>query len=98
MIIRLVKMTFQTEAVDSFLELFTAENEKIRHFPGCHHLELWQDETNPTVFFTHSHWDSLKALERYRHSPLFDEIWMKTKKGFAARPEAWSVSQRHLSS
>ena len=46
MLIRIVRMTFKEENVGEFLENFEANKEKIRNFPGCNHLELWQDENN----------------------------------------------------
>ncbi|MFZ0490789.1 MAG: antibiotic biosynthesis monooxygenase, partial [Salegentibacter sp.] len=33
------------------------------------------------------------ALENYRNSELFKEVWAKTKVFFNDRPEAWSVDK-----
>ena len=52
MLIRVVRMTFRKEAVAAFLENFDANKEKIRNFPGCIHLELWQDENHKNIFLT----------------------------------------------
>jgi quinol monooxygenase YgiN len=62
MLIRVVRMTFRAEKVGEFLENFAANKEKIRNFPGCHHLELWQDENQQNIFTTYSHWESEEAL------------------------------------
>lgn len=91
MINRIVKMEFDPARVDTFRELFDRQKEQIRHFPGCRHLELWEDPTSGNTFFTFSQWDSAEALENYRHSDLFRETWAATKVLFNARPQAWSV-------
>lgn len=89
--IRIVKMKFKPEAVDTFEATFKVYKDRIRQQAGCTHLDLWQDINDPTIFFTHSHWNSPVDLERYRTSDLFAEVWAKTKIHFDARPEAWSV-------
>lgn len=93
MLIRVVRMTFRPGETGSFLDLFRASRPLIRAFPGCRHLELWQDADDPAVFCTYSHWDNEAALETYRQSDLFRETWARTKPLFAARPLAFSVRQ-----
>lgn len=90
MLIRTVRMTFKPEKVDAFLENFEKNKLAIRNFPGCEHLELWQDENNPTIFLTYSHWASETALNQYRDSELFTGVWSFTKTLFADRPIAFS--------
>lgn len=92
MIKRIVKLTFQTEKIQDFKTLFEGVKNRIRQFPGCEHLELWQDQQDPRIFFTYSFWQSPKDLENYRHSDLFKSTWKATKALFDDRPEAWSVS------
>ena len=93
MIIRIVKMSFAPQHVQAFTELFARQQQQIRHFPGCRHLELWRGQENGSVFFTYSHWDSPDALEQYRNSGLFHETWAATKTLFNAKPEAWSLER-----
>jgi len=93
MIIRIVKMNFREEEVDSFLQLFHNVKHKIRQFPGCQKLELLQDINKSNTLFTYSYWDSEDALNLYRNSELFAETWKNTKKGFSEKAEAWSVEQ-----
>ncbi len=93
MLIRVVRMTFQPARVGTFLDLFRASRPLIRTFPGCLHLELWQDADDPAVFCTYSHWEGEAVLEAYRQSDLFRETWAQTKPLFAARPLAFSVRQ-----
>ena len=96
MIIRLVKMTFAPEKVADFEKLFEETKALIREFEGCMHLELLNDVDNPNIFFTYSHWRSVNDLNHYRDSALFAEVWPRTKVLFAAKPEAWSTTQKHI--
>jgi len=92
MITRIVQMTFRDEAIKDFTDLFEARKETIRNFPGCTHLELWQDNTLPNIFFTYSIWHSQPDLDHYRFSEFFKDTWGKTKALFSEKPHAWSVS------
>ena len=97
MIKRIVKMTFQVHEVDNFLSLFDAVKDKIRNYPGCHHLELLRDVSESNSFFTFSYWDSEEHLNHYRHSDLFKATWKKTKAMFSAKPQAWTVVEHYNS-
>ena len=50
MIKRIVKMTFQESEIDAFLDIFESVEDKIRQFPGCQHLELWQNTAQTTFY------------------------------------------------
>ena len=93
MIKRIVRLSFQEEKIGAFTALFEETKDKIRSFPGCTHLELWNDLDEPNVFFTYSYWESPDALEAYRHSDFFKATWAKTKVLFNGRPQAWSVRE-----
>ncbi len=93
MFVRIVKMSFQSEKIPTFLENFDKKKENIRNFPGCRLLELYRDKTNPNIFFTYSYWDKEEDLENYRHSELFQNIWAETKVFFNDKPLAWSVDK-----
>lgn len=90
MTVRLVRMTFHPDKVAAFLELFDESAEKIRSAPGCRSLKLLQDSRYPNILSTYSLWDSEECLNNYRSSQLFLTTWKKTKKWFAAPPQAWS--------
>ncbi|MCS5491614.1 putative quinol monooxygenase [Algoriphagus limi] len=90
MLIRIVRMTFQENQVQAFLKNFESNKKKIRSFPGCHHLELWQDENQKNIFLTYSHWENEEALNKYRDSELFKSVWTYTKSLFSERPIAFS--------
>jgi quinol monooxygenase YgiN len=93
MIIRIVKMRFREEEVAAFKTFFKQVHGSIRQFPGCMHLELWQDTKDPCVFSTYSHWQSEEDLENYRHSALFLSFWRVAKPKFAEPALAWSNQQ-----
>jgi quinol monooxygenase YgiN len=90
MLIRIVRMTFRPEEVSDFLENFEANKQSIRNFPGCQHLELWQDDNSENIFLTYSHWESEESLNKYRDSELFKSVWSFTKALFAEKPQAFS--------
>ncbi len=93
MLVRIVKMGFEESKIDTFLANFEANKKKIRGFNGCEFLELYRDKNNTTRFFTYSYWKNEKALEEYRNSELFKEVWANTKVLFNEKPEAWSVEK-----
>ncbi|MGA9325582.1 MAG: antibiotic biosynthesis monooxygenase family protein [Salegentibacter sp.] len=93
MLVRIVKMSFIPEKIDEFLSNFEENRHKIRAFEGCQFLELYRGKDNRNIFFTYSYWEDEAALENYRNSELFKEVWAKTKVFFNDRPEAWSVDK-----
>ena len=93
MLVRIVKMEIHDGKIEAFLTNFHANKTKIRNFKGCQFLELYNDKTNPNLFFTYSYWESEHALENYRQSELFKSVWAKAKPLFNIKPEAWSVDK-----
>ncbi|MEK9600889.1 MAG: antibiotic biosynthesis monooxygenase [Bacteroidetes bacterium] len=92
MILRLVKMEFMSKNTSEFLTYFESINHKIKQMPGLVNLKLYQDVNNPNIIFTHSTWLNEEALENYKKSKLFGEVWPKTKKLFASEAVAWSLT------
>ncbi len=92
--VRIVKLTLDPSRSTAFETLFAERQEAIRNFPGCRHLELWKDKTHIGVYFTYSLWDDLDALDAYRHSAIFADIWALIKGWFTGKPEAWSLENR----
>lgn len=92
MIHRIVIMTFQTEKIDEFLQVFDKSKLAIRNFPGCHGLKLLQTEGKPNQLTTYSLWESEDCLNNYRHSDLFIDTWAKTKILFCDKPVAFSTA------
>lgn len=93
MLVRIVKMTFDKDKIADFQASFNSIKDKIMEFDGCQFLELYQDRENPCVFFTYSHWASEAALNHYRKSSFFKEVWSRTKTMFSEEPVAWSVNK-----
>lgn len=92
MIIRIVRLSFQPEKVDAFIELFEKTRNQIAAFDGCHEVKLLRDVDTPHVFFTHSKWESVEKLNSYRQSQLFETTWNSTKILFNDKPFAWSLT------
>jgi quinol monooxygenase YgiN len=90
-LIRIVRLPLRPESVANFLALFRQSENRIRQQPGCQHLELWQDADQPHIYCTHSHWDDAAALDAYRRSALFGEVWPATKRLLASPALAFSV-------
>ncbi|MFM7896662.1 MAG: putative quinol monooxygenase [Flavobacterium sp.] len=93
MFIRIVKMRFQEDKIEAFLNNFEEVKHHIRNFEGNRFLELYQDKNDKRIFFTYSYWENEEALEKYRKSDLFNGVWTYTKSLFSDKPEAWSVDR-----
>ena len=91
MLLRIVRLTLTPDCVADFLTLFHSSENLIRQQPGCQHLELWQDADDPHTYCTYSHWDDAAALDAYRKSALFGQVWPATKRLLAAPAQAFSV-------
>jgi quinol monooxygenase YgiN len=92
MITRIVKMNFRPEEVENFLYIFHQSKDKIRHMPGCQHLELWNSQSDASIYYTYSIWDSEDDLNNYRDSELFQSVWPATKALFASKAEASTLN------
>lgn len=93
MFVRIVKMSFQEDKIDAFLDNFDEVKHNIRNFPGNRFLELYRDKNNPEIFFTYSYWETEEDLENYRKSEHFKGVWAYTKQFFNRKAEAWSVDK-----
>jgi heme-degrading monooxygenase HmoA len=92
MIKRIVKLTFKADKVSNFLSIFYESEPLIKNVEGCLHVELLNDINHKSIYFTYSYWQSEQALNNYRDSELFKDIWSRTKILFDDKPEAWSVT------
>ncbi|MFZ1705394.1 MAG: antibiotic biosynthesis monooxygenase family protein [Saprospiraceae bacterium] len=92
MIQRIVRLCFKENFTEDFEQIFQQSKHQIKAFKGCHYLELCKDVQDKTVYYTISRWESEQDLNQYRQSDLFVETWSKTKKLFAAKPMAFSLS------
>lgn len=94
MIIRIVRMHFTADGAEKFLSIFDANEEAIRNFSGCTHLELLKDKDDDLCYTTLSHWKDDASLQYYRNSALFASVWETVKTLFGDRPEAFSLVRR----
>ena len=92
MIKRIVKMSFELEEVEKFKAIYELNWHKIKGFEGCLHVELLQDRSSPSIFFTYSNWESENHLNNYRDSIVFKTVWASTKVLFNQKPEAWTLN------
>ena len=86
-------MRFQKDKIVAFVQHFNELREQVRNQPGCHSLQLLQDEQDPRIFFTYSTWAQQSDLDTYRKSDFFASVWKETKQMFEGKPEAWSVQE-----
>jgi quinol monooxygenase YgiN len=92
MITRIVKLEFQNEKVEEFLSFFENIKYDVNNYTGCYGMQLLQDKSNPAIIFTYSLWESDAALDNYRNSNVFGQIWPRIKPWFASKPEAWTLT------
>lgn len=95
MIVRIVRLSIAARNRELFLDYFRETYTQIRHFEGCHHLELFQDKNEPEIVITLSRWDHEEALNNYRNSEIFRQTWAKVKPLFSAPPHAFSMELIH---
>ena len=95
-LVRIVRLTLAPERLDDFMFMFDNIKLDIRNTAGCLHLELLQDTVHPNIVTTYSFWEDEAALNAYRKSALFTQVWPKTKQMFAAPPVAFSSRQVHV--
>lgn len=93
MLIRIVKLHFREDKIEDFLSFFETVKHRVNDFPGCSGMKLLRDINTPTIVMTYSHWENEEALDNYRLSETFGEIWPLIKPWFAEKPEAWSVTE-----
>lgn len=91
MINRIVRMSFQPDKVEEFLNVFNNSKHLISSFNGCRGLKLLRDSNRMNIYFTYSTWEREENLEEYRTSELFKNTWSRTKVLFNDKPQAWST-------
>ena len=89
--VRVVKLTFQPEHADGFIDIFDQKKERIRAMEGCLSLRLIRDRNEPTIFMTYSVWEGPEHLQNYRRSEFFKDLWTTVTPMFSDKPQAWSL-------
>lgn len=94
MITRIVKLNIDPKQVDTFFQLFQSNKNRIVAFQGCQSVELLTDTSDSNTLFTLSKWENDEALQNYRKSDLFKQIWSQAKETFLGKAAAWSVEPK----
>lgn len=93
MITRIVTLYIDQNKINSFLTFFKEYKQKIASQKGCTGVELMTDIHDQSVVYTISEWISEEALNEYRQSKLFGEIWPIAKSHFRSKPHAVSLKK-----
>jgi (4S)-4-hydroxy-5-phosphonooxypentane-2,3-dione isomerase len=93
MIIRIVKLNIKSSEIQNFKNTFNKNRSKIIGFKGCIDVDLLQDKSNASIFFTYSKWENENSIENYRSSNIFKGIWSTVKPFFNEKAQAWSLDQ-----
>jgi len=93
MITRIVKLHFQEEKIQDFLDFFETIKWQVAGQPRCGGMKLLRDKNQPEIVFTYSLWEDEDALNAYRDSALFGQVWPKIKPWFSQKAEAWTVEE-----
>lgn len=92
MITRLVKISLQAKKAGEFETLFYQSQAYIENFDGCRKTNLFRVAGSSEEYFTISYWDNEQALENYRASAVFKDVWSKVKPLFSGKAEAWTLN------
>jgi len=91
MIKRIVKIELLADKIEEMQAIFRETKHFILAQEGCLQVELLRCTAPDNIFFTFSIWESEEALDAYRRSALFGQVWPRTKALFAQPAEAWST-------
>ncbi len=93
MIKRLVRLEFQEAFIQDFKFVYEKHLVYMKSLPSCQSLDFYNERGNPHIFFTISVWESEEALDNYRSSEYFRDIWGRIKPWFQAKPQAWTLDK-----
>jgi autoinducer 2-degrading protein len=89
---RVVKLTLDPQYIADFKQVFSRHQQHIAQMKGCLSLQAFQDNKEPHIFFTISHWENEHALDNYRYSEFFKNLWATVKPMFTAKAMAHSLN------
>lgn len=89
---RVVKLTLDPACIDAFKQVFSSHQQGIAGMQGCIGLQALQDNKEPHIFFTISQWENEHALDNYRYSAFFKNLWSTVKPMFTAKAMAHSLT------
>jgi quinol monooxygenase YgiN len=88
---RVVKLTLDPKHIEDFKQVWIGHKEAIATMQGCISLQAFQDHREPQIFFTISQWENEHALDNYRYSDFFKNLWSTVKPMFTAKAMAHSL-------
>jgi hypothetical protein len=88
---RVVKLSFDPQHIETFRSILADHIAAISNMEGCIRVQGFQDAREPYIFFTISEWENEQALDNYRYSPFFKNLWAKVKPLFAEKAMAHSL-------
>lgn len=91
---RWVEIPVLPESLDEARKLLSEQAPRVRAFPGCRSVVLYEGEG--PVLCSFSEWESAADLERYRQSMVFRDFWEKLRPHFRDKPRAVSVRKLPL--
>ncbi len=94
MIVRIVHMFFRPHALEQLMPLIHRQLRNVMSHPGCLAVKLFRDTSDPDHLCTFSIWEDQEALDDYRQSDHFIEVWSTLKSHFAKPPQAYSFKDR----
>ncbi|MBL7832191.1 MAG: antibiotic biosynthesis monooxygenase, partial [Saprospiraceae bacterium] len=62
-ITRIVMMTFKSNEVETFINIFKESQALIQAFPGCNKVQLHKNIDDPCIMYTVSLWDNDECLQ-----------------------------------
>ncbi|MBI2257581.1 MAG: antibiotic biosynthesis monooxygenase [Flavobacteriia bacterium] len=93
MITRVVKINFKEDKINDFLQHFETIKWMVASQENCHGMKLYQDKNQENIVFTYSIWSDENALENYRKSIFFNDLWSTIKPWFKEKAEAWTLNE-----
>lgn len=91
MIKRIVRLQFNPDKVEEFLNVYKKHINSMAKRPECISLELLKEKGTLSTFYTFSIWESEDALHEYRSSEYFRDIWGRIKPWFSEKAQAWTL-------
>lgn len=93
MITRIVKLHLDENKVADFIKIYQDSKSFIQNSSGNISVKLVHDIHHKNILFTISEWESEAALNDYRNTVFFANVWSKVKALLIAKTEAWSLEE-----
>ena len=91
MITRIVKLHLDASKINDFIKIYEESYSFIRNSSGNISVKLVSDINQKNILFTISEWESENALNDYRNTVFFANVWAKVKTLLISKTDAWSL-------